>query len=62
MPVYTYRCPDCGEMQEIAQSIHDDALTICPLCGRLSLKKVYGAVGLSFKGTGFYSTDNRSKA
>lgn len=58
MPTYQYRCRDCGEDLEVVQSFTDDALTTCPACEG-SLKKVFSAVGISFKGSGFYKTDSR---
>jgi len=60
LPTYEYSCRDCGEHLEVVQSFKDDALTTCPNCGG-SLRKVFGAVGIVFKGSGFYKTDNRSK-
>ena len=59
MPTYDYRCRDCDHAFEIQQSFSDDALTVCPQCGG-SLRKVFGNVGISFKGSGFYKTDSRS--
>jgi putative FmdB family regulatory protein len=61
MPTYDYRCRDCGQSLEVQQSIHDDPLTECPACGG-TLKKVFSAVGISFKGSGFYKTDSRNGA
>ena len=62
MPTYEYRCKDCGEPLEVVQAFTDDALTECPACGG-RLKKVFGNVGIAFKGSGFYKTDSRgSKA
>ncbi|AEG45241.1 putative FmdB family regulatory protein [Isoptericola variabilis J7] len=59
MPTYAYRCADCGHAFDIHQAFTDDALTACPQCtGRL--RKVYGSVGVTFKGSGFYRTDSRS--
>lgn len=60
MPTYRYNCAICGQ-QDIVQSIHDEALTECPQCHILDFKKVYGKVGIQFKGSGFYSTDTRGK-
>ena len=61
MPVYQYACTDCGEALEVRQSFTDDALTVCPACeGRL--RKVLSAVGVVFKGSGFYRTDSRNGA
>lgn len=60
MPTYEYRCKECGHQFDIVQSFQDDALTECPSCGQATLKKVFGSVGISFKGSGFYKTDSRS--
>ena len=59
MPTYEYRCKDCDHAFEIVQSFSDDSLTQCPECGG-ALKKVFGNVGITFKGGGFYKTDSRS--
>ncbi len=59
MPTYEYACKSCGQHLELQQSFTDDALTTCPTCGG-SLRKVFGNIAISFKGSGFYSTDNRS--
>lgn len=61
MPTYEYRCKDCGEHLEVVQSFSDDALTECPVCGG-SLRKVFGNIGITFKGSGFYKTDSRKTA
>ena len=59
MPTYQYACTECGHAFEQFQSFTDDALTVCPECeGRL--RKVFNAVGVVFKGSGFYRTDSRS--
>ena len=60
MPTYEYRCKDCGEHLEVVQAFTDDALTECPAC-RGQLRKVFGNIGITFKGSGFYKTDSRSK-
>lgn len=58
MPTYQYQCTECGEGLEAVQKFTDDALTECPNCqGRL--KKVFSAVGIVFKGSGFYRNDSR---
>jgi putative FmdB family regulatory protein len=59
MPTYQYRCTDCGHDLEAVQKFTDPALTECPNCGG-SLRKVFNAVGVVFKGSGFYRTDSRS--
>lgn len=61
MPTYEYSCKDCGEQLEVVQSFTDDALTVCPSCGG-ELKKVFGNIGIVFKGSGFYKTDSRSSS
>ena len=60
MPVYTYRCENCGVQFDQTQKFTDDALTKCPECGKNALHKVYTPVGIVFKGSGFYATDHRS--
>ena len=60
MPTYQYRCRNCDEFLEAFQKFSDDALTTCPACGEEQLRKVYNAVGVVFKGSGFYKTDHRS--
>jgi putative FmdB family regulatory protein len=58
VPTYQYQCTECGEGLEAVQKFTDDALTVCPNCdGRL--KKVFSAVGIVFKGSGFYRNDSR---
>ncbi len=59
MPTYQYSCTACGEPLEVVQKFTDDALTECPACGG-PLRKLYNAVGIVFKGSGFYRTDSRS--
>ncbi|MDX6738431.1 FmdB family zinc ribbon protein [Actinocorallia sp. A-T 12471] len=58
MPTYQYACADCGEGLEVVQKFTDDALTECPNCGG-NLRKVFSAVGIVFKGSGFYRNDSR---
>ena len=60
MPIYSYRCESCGVRFERHQSFTDAPLKRCPECNKNSLVKVIGPVGVVFKGSGFYSTDNRS--
>ena len=61
MPTYQYACTECGHAFDQVQSFSDDALTVCPACtGRL--RKVFNAVGVVFKGSGFYRTDSRADA
>jgi putative FmdB family regulatory protein len=61
MPTYEYACKSCDEHLEVVQSFKDDALTTCPACGG-PLRKVFGSIGISFKGSGFYRTDSRPPA
>ena len=59
MPTYQYSCTECGHFFEAFQSFAEDSLTECPECqGRL--RKVFNAVGVVFKGSGFYRTDSRN--
>jgi putative FmdB family regulatory protein len=59
VPTYQYACTDCGEQREVVQKFTEDPLTECPDChGRL--RKVFSAVGVVFKGSGFYRTDSRN--
>ena len=59
MPTYQYSCTECGHFFEQFQSFSDDSLTVCPSC-QGQLRKVFNAVGVVFKGSGFYRTDSRS--
>lgn len=61
MPTYQYACTDCGHELEAVQSFSDDSLTTCPECGG-RLRKLFGNVGVVFKGSGFYRTDSRSSS
>jgi putative FmdB family regulatory protein len=58
MPTYEYACTACGHRLDAVQKFSDDPLTICPECGG-ALRKVYGAVGIVLKGSGFYKNDSR---
>lgn len=60
MPTYQYRCTTCDSELEAVQKFTDDPLTDCPECDG-NLRKVFNAVGVVFKGSGFYATDNRTK-
>jgi putative FmdB family regulatory protein len=63
MPTYEYACtnPECGHTFSTVQTFTEDSLTECPVCGG-RLRKVYGAVGVVFKGSGFYRNDSRQEA
>lgn len=60
MPIYEYACTSCGERTEAKQGFDDPPLEDCPKCGG-KLRKLYSPVGIVFKGSGFYSTDQKSK-
>jgi putative FmdB family regulatory protein len=60
MPIYTYRCTECGVQFDKQQKFTDQPLKRCPECAKNSLQKVFQPVGIVFKGSGFYSTDHRS--
>jgi putative FmdB family regulatory protein len=61
MPTYEYECQSCHERIEAVQKFTEPSLTTCPLCGG-ELRKVFSAVGIVFKGSGFYKNDSRSKS
>jgi putative FmdB family regulatory protein len=59
MPVYAYKCRDCGTPLEVHQDFSDAPLTECPVCGG-ALRKQYGSIGVTFNGSGFYRNDSRA--
>jgi putative FmdB family regulatory protein len=59
LPTYEYACTACGHKLDAVQKFTDEPLTVCPECGG-ALRKVFGAVGIAFKGSGFYKTDSRN--
>ncbi len=59
MPIYAYRCTDCGHAQDVLQKISDPVLTVCPACGAASYAKQVTAAGFQLKGSGWYVTDFR---
>ncbi|GAB1515359.1 FmdB family zinc ribbon protein [Actinophytocola sp. KF-1] len=61
MPTYQYACTACDHRFDAVQSFSDPSLTECPECGG-KLRKLYGSVGVVFKGSGFYRTDSRSES
>jgi putative FmdB family regulatory protein len=61
VPTYEYACTKCGQHVEVFQRVSDDPLTTCGVCGG-KLRKVFHPAGILFKGSGFYSTDNRAKS
>jgi putative FmdB family regulatory protein len=61
MPTYSYACKNCDHQFEIQQSFSDDTLTTCPNCGG-EVRKLFGNLGVTFKGSGFYRTDSAKKS
>ncbi len=59
MPIYAYRCDECGFTKDVLQKISDPVLTACPSCGKDAFKKQVTAAGFQLKGTGWYVTDFR---
>jgi putative FmdB family regulatory protein len=62
MPIYEYGCKHCGHTFEVSQSMKDDPLRICPQCGKEIRRLINSGMGLIFKGSGFYVTDNSKTA
>jgi putative FmdB family regulatory protein len=62
MPVYTYRCENCGVQFERHQSFTENPLKTCPECRKKTLRKVIGPTRIIFKGSGFYATDHKSSS
>ena len=62
MPVYTYRCEECGVVFDVHLGYNDPQPEVCPECGAHALRRVYKPVGIIFKGSGFYATDHRSSS
>jgi putative FmdB family regulatory protein len=61
VPTYEYVCRKCGEHVEVVQSFKDEPLSVCSACGG-QLRKVFGSIGIAFKGSGFYRTDSRTSS
>jgi putative FmdB family regulatory protein len=59
MPIYAYRCDECGFSKDVLQKVSDPVLTTCPSCGKPAFKKQVTAAGFQLKGTGWYVTDFR---
>jgi len=59
MPIYAYRCEECGFAKDVLQKISDEPLTECPTCGKAAFKKQVTAAGFQLKGSGWYVTDFR---
>ncbi len=62
MPIYEYRCADCGFQDEYLQKVSEPPLTDCPSCGKPALRKLVSAAGFQLKGSGWYATDFKSAA
>ena len=61
MPIYAYKCMECGHDEDVLQKISDPPLTACPACGQPSMAKQVTAAGFQLKGSGWYATDFRNK-
>jgi putative FmdB family regulatory protein len=61
MPLYEYRCGNCGKKTEVIQNYSDKPLRICPHCGERKMKKLASAPAIQFKGSGWYVTDYAGK-
>jgi putative FmdB family regulatory protein len=62
MPIYEYRCGECGQDHEVLQKVSEPPLTECPACGKPALKKQLSAAGFHLKGSGWYATDFKGSA
>ena len=62
MPIYGYRCAECGEEHEALQKVSEPPLTLCPACGKPALQKQLSAAGFQLKGSGWYATDFKGSA
>ena len=60
MPIYEYRCADCGFQDEYLQKLSEPPLTVCPSCGKPAFQKQVSAAGFQLKGSGWYATDFKS--
>jgi putative FmdB family regulatory protein len=60
MPIYEYRCSDCGFQDEYLRKVSEPPLTVCPSCGKASFHKLVSAAGFQLKGSGWYATDFKS--
>lgn len=57
MPIYAYRCDNCGHAKDVLQKVSDPLLTVCPVCGQSTFRKQLTAAGFQLKGSGWYATD-----
>jgi putative FmdB family regulatory protein len=62
MPIYEYRCADCGFQEEYLQKVSEAPLTVCPSCGKPKFEKLLSAAGFQLKGSGWYATDFKGGA
>jgi putative FmdB family regulatory protein len=62
MPIYEYRCSECGFQEEYLQKVSEPPLTVCPSCGKASFTKLLSAAGFQLKGSGWYATDFKGGA
>jgi putative FmdB family regulatory protein len=62
MPIYEYRCADCGFQEEYLQKVSEPPLTVCPSCGKPKFEKMLSAAGFQLKGSGWYATDFKGGA
>ncbi len=60
MPIYEYRCGNCGLEKEFLQKVSDAPISVCPSCGQSSMTKLISAAGFQLKGSGWYATDFRN--
>lgn len=61
MPIYAYKCSECGFEQDVMQKMSDAPLTDCPTCGKATFTKQLSAAGFHLKGSGYYATDFKNK-
>ena len=60
MPIYEYRCSECGFQDEYLQKVSEPPMTVCPSCGKATFQKLLSAAGFQLKGSGWYATDFRN--
>ncbi len=60
MPIYEYRCADCGHQEEFLQKVSEPLIAKCPACGKSAFQKLLSAAGFQLKGSGWYATDFKS--
>jgi putative FmdB family regulatory protein len=61
MPIYEYKCAECGHQDEHLQKVSEEPMSVCPSCGKPAYKKLLSAAGFQLKGSGWYATDFRNK-